>query len=79
MGYWHENAQTLDTSGVFTTLKGCIAAAELISEREKVPYVVYAQTSTGDMLVGKTAEYETCRKEEMWFFDYDESWPFTKE
>lgn len=79
MGYYYENGESLDISGLFPTLKGCIAAAEGVSEREKESYNVYAQTSNGDILVGKTSEYETCRKEEMWFFDYDKSWPFARE
>lgn len=76
MGYYYVHGETLDTSGVFPTLKGCIAAAEGVSEREKTVYLVYAQTSNGDRVVGKTAEYETCRKEDMWFFDYSEDWEF---
>jgi len=79
VGYYHDNEESLDTSGLFPTLKGCIAAAEGVSERDKATRYVYAQTSSGDMLVGKTDEYETCRGEDMWFFDYDESWPFARE
>lgn len=78
MGYYHENGLTLDTSGVFPTLKGAIAAAEGVSEREKVSLNVYAQTSDGDKLVGGTAEYLTCKDESMWFFDYSDDWPFEK-
>ena len=79
MGYYYENEKTLDVSGVFPTLKGCIAAAEGVSERDREVYRVYAQTSSGDRLVGKTAEYETCRNEDMWFFDYSDDWEFARE
>ena len=79
MGYYYENGETLDVSGVFPTLKGCIAAAEGVSERDKVSYAVYAQTSNGDRLVGRTAEYLTCKDEPYWFFDDDDSWPFERD
>lgn len=79
MGYYYSNEETLDLSGVFPTLKGCIAAAEGVSEREKISFAVYAQTSDGDKLVGKTAEYETCSRDWLWFFDYDDEWPFERE
>lgn len=78
MGYYYVNGKTLDTSGVFPTLKGCIAAAEGVSEREKETHIVYAQTSNGDMIVGQTAEYETCSRDWLWFFDYDKAWPFNE-
>lgn len=82
MGYYYESEKTLDTSGVFPTLKGCVAAAELVSERDKTAHKVYAQTSEGDMLVGKTGEWEV---EDifppviLWVFDFDPDWPFSKE
>lgn len=79
MGYYHEHTETLDVSGIFPTLKGCIAAAEGVSEREKQTYNVYAQTSDGDKLVGKTGDYRTCKDESMWFFDYDDNWQFARE
>lgn len=83
MGYYYSNEEALDLSGVFPTLKGAIAAAEGVSERDNVSLKVYAQTSNGDMLVGMTDEYEI---EDgigtlltFWVFDFDEDWPFSKE
>ena len=79
MGYYSENTKTLDVSGIFTTLKGCIAAAEGVSDRENVSLTVYAQTSNGDKVVGKTSQYETCSRDWLWFFDYDDKWEFARE
>ena len=77
MGYYWENEKTLDTSGVFTTLKGCVGSAEGVSDREKTSLTVYAQTSQGDMIVGKTAEY--IGDFSIWCFDFNDDWPFAKE
>jgi hypothetical protein len=79
MGYYYENVKTEDCSGLFPTLKGCIAAAEGVAERDKAEYAVYAQSSgPTDLLVGTVFEYRTCDDEPMWFFDYDDTWPFER-
>lgn len=76
MAYYFEH-ENLDVSGLFTTLKGCIAAAEGVSDKDKEAVKVYAQTSDGDRLVGKTAEYVGDLT--IWCFDYDYDWPFARE
>jgi hypothetical protein len=80
VSYYYENVKTEDTSGLFPTLKGCIAAAEGVAERDKQEYAVYAQTSQPtDLLVGTVMESEIMGlKESLWVFDFDPSWPFEK-
>jgi hypothetical protein len=75
VGYYYENVKTEDTSGLFPTLKGCIAAAEGVAERDKTEYAVYAQSSgPTDLLVGTVFEY--VGDVTLWAFDYDPTWPF---
>jgi hypothetical protein len=58
MGYYYENISTQDTSGIFPTLKGAVAAAEGVAERDKAEYSVYAQTSGPvDLLIGTVTEF----------------------
>lgn len=78
MGYYYDNGEGLDTSGLFPTLKGCIAAAEGVSDRDNMSYNVYVQTSNGDRLVGRTEQYETCSRDWLWFFDYADDWEFER-
>jgi hypothetical protein len=71
--YYYENVKTEDCSGLFPTLKGCIAAAEGVAERDKAEYAVYAQTSgPTDLLVGTVMEAEIMGLgETIWVFDED--------
>lgn len=75
MGYYFVNAETEDMSSLFPTLKGCIAAAEGVAERDKTNYQVFAQTSApDDLLVGTVSEYDGDFT--IWCFDYSDDWPF---
>lgn len=71
--YYYENVKTEDTSGLFPTLKGCIAAAEGVAERDNAQYAIYAQTSgPTDLLIGTVMEYITQdEKVKLWCFDED--------
>jgi hypothetical protein len=73
MGYYFENVKTEDTSGLFPTLKGAIAAAEGVAERDKTEYAVYAQTSgPTDLLIGTVFEYVDDKQGiSLWVFDED--------